>query len=103
MHNTRVISISIYEHVYRAHVYVGMYTYIHACTSRGVCLHACALEWFDKQIGPILSKLRNSDLMIFTADHGNDPTWVGTGHTRERVPVLCAGLGTGELGQMKFQ
>ena len=41
--------------------------------------------------------------MIFTADHGNDPTWIGTGHTRERVPVLCAGLGQGELGQIKFQ
>ena len=70
---------------------------------RDLAGYACALEWFDKQIGPILSKLRNNDLMIFTADHGNDPTWVGTGHTRECVPVLCAGLGPGELGQIKFQ
>lgn len=70
---------------------------------RDLAGYACALEWFDKQIGPILSKLRADDLMIFTADHGNDPTWIGTGHTRERVPVLCAGLGRGELGQIKFQ
>ena len=41
----RVIPTSIYEHLYSAHVYVGMSTYIYACTSRGVCSHACALEW----------------------------------------------------------
>ena len=70
---------------------------------RDVSGYASALEWFDNEIGPILSKLRDDDLMILTADHGNDPTWVGTGHTRERVPVLCAGLGPGELGQIKFQ
>ena len=70
---------------------------------RDVTGYACALEWFDKEIGPILCKLRANDLMIFTADHGNDPTWIGTGHTRERVPVLCAGLGSGELGQIQFQ
>jgi phosphopentomutase len=70
---------------------------------RDVAGYACALEWFDKEIGLILSKLRANDLMILTADHGNDPTWVGTGHTRERVPVLCAGLERGKLGQIKFQ
>ena len=43
--------------------------------------------------------LRAGDLMIFTADHGNDPTWRGTDHTRERVPVLVRGRDGRELGQ----
>jgi phosphopentomutase len=46
--------------------------------------------------------LRPGDLAIFTADHGNDPTWRGTEHTRERVPVICAGVGAGSLGQVGF-
>ena len=50
--------------------------------------------------GPIIAALRPGDMMVLTADHGNDPTWVGTDHTRERVPVLVAGVGTGELGQI---
>ena len=40
--------------------------------------------------------------MILTADHGNDPSWIGTDHTRERVPVLVAGQGAGELGLIPF-
>ena len=40
--------------------------------------------------------------MVLTADHGNDPTWIGTDHTRERVPVLIAGRGAGTLGQIGF-
>nr|WP_281033631.1 hypothetical protein [Neorhizobium sp. JUb45] len=35
--------------------------------------------------------MREGDLLIITADHGNDPTWAGTDHTRERVPVLVTG------------
>ncbi len=50
-----------------------------------------------------MEDMRQDDLMIFTADHGNDPTWSGTDHTRERVPVLCAGLGERSLGHMCFQ
>jgi phosphopentomutase len=46
--------------------------------------------------------LRPGDLAIFTADHGNDPTWRGTEHTRERVPVLCVGIGAGPLGHIAF-
>ena len=41
-------------------------------------------------------------MLVVTADHGNDPTWAGTDHTRERVPVLVAGTGAGELGQIGF-
>ncbi|WP_116086678.1 phosphopentomutase [Tropicimonas sp. IMCC34011] len=64
--------------------------------------YARALEWFDREIGAVLSRLREGDLMILTADHGNDPTYLGTDHTRERVPVLCAGIGAGEAGLVAF-
>lgn len=69
---------------------------------RDVAGYARALEWFDAQAGAFLARLRPGDLAIFTADHGNDPTWRGTEHTRERVPVLCAGVGAGELGLCAF-
>ena len=64
--------------------------------------YAAALEWFDGEIGRVIAGLRAGDLMILTADHGNDPTWAGTEHTRERVPVLCAGMGAGALGLVDF-
>ena len=60
--------------------------------------YANHLAWFDGQIGALLAKLREGDLLLITADHGNDPTWVGTDHTRERVPVLIAGAGQGKAG-----
>ena len=63
--------------------------------------YAAHLEWFDAQIGILLQHLRDDDLMILTADHGNDPTWVGTDHTRERVPVLAAGA-SDAIGQIGF-
>ncbi len=50
--------------------------------------YARALEWFDAALPRVLGRLRKGDLAIFTADHGNDPTWPGTDHTRERVPVV---------------
>lgn len=46
------------------------------------------LEKFDKLLGIVLEKLRDNDLLIITADHGNDPTYIGTDHTREMVPLL---------------
>lgn len=46
--------------------------------------------------------MQDGDLLILTADHGNDPSWPGTDHTRERVPVLCAGAGSGEAGLIDF-
>jgi len=47
-----------------------------------------ALERFDQQLTTVLPKLTNDDLLIITADHGNDPTHHGTDHTREYVPLL---------------
>lgn len=47
------------------------------------------LEWFDRHLPFLLKNLDQDDLMIITADHGNDPTWRGTDHTREQVPVLA--------------
>jgi phosphopentomutase len=69
---------------------------------RDVAGYARALEWFDTVAGEFLSRLRPGDLAIFTADHGNDPTWRGTDHTRERVPVLIHGAGAGPLGVCAF-
>ncbi|MFT7594422.1 MAG: phosphopentomutase [Paracoccaceae bacterium] len=69
---------------------------------RDIAGYARALEWFDAAIGPVLARLRPGDIMVFTADHGNDPSWPGTDHTRERVPVLVAGKGAGALGQVAF-
>ena len=70
---------------------------------RDVSGYARALEWFDVEIGKLVGKLRAGDIMVLTADHGNDPTWVGTDHTREQVPVLVAGLGAGKLGAIGFR
>lgn len=47
-----------------------------------------ALEEFDGQLPVLFEKMRSNDLLILTADHGNDPTWRGTDHTREHVPIL---------------
>ena len=44
---------------------------------------------FDEKLGILLEKLRKQDLLILTADHGNDPTFHGTDHTREKVPFLA--------------
>jgi phosphopentomutase len=69
---------------------------------RDVAGYARALEWFDARAGAFLARMRAGDLAIFTADHGNDPTFKGTEHTRERVPVICAGVGAGGLGLRAF-
>lgn len=69
---------------------------------RDVSGYARALEWFDSQIPRVLAKMRPGDLILFTADHGNDPTWTGTDHTRERVPVVGWGVGAQAIGQVGF-
>ena len=51
------------------------------------------LEEWDREFGVFLSEMSPDDAVVVTADHGNDPTWVGTDHTRERVPVLMTGKG----------
>lgn len=48
-----------------------------------------AIEDFDYQLSGLLPVLKDDDLLIITADHGNDPTWHGTDHTREHVPLLA--------------
>jgi phosphopentomutase len=58
------------------------------------------IEAFDKKLGELLPLLREDDLLIITADHGNDPTYTGTDHTREKVPFLAyskANTGAGPL------
>ncbi len=47
------------------------------------------IEAFDKNLGVLLDKLKEDDLLILTADHGNDPTYTGTDHTREYVPMIA--------------
>ncbi|SEN61457.1 phosphopentomutase [Gemmobacter aquatilis] len=69
---------------------------------RDVSGYARALERFDARAGAFLARLQPGDLALFTADHGNDPTFPGTEHTRERVPVLIAGKGAGEIGLCAF-
>lgn len=69
---------------------------------RDVAGYAAALEWFDGVAGRLIRRLRPGDLALFTADHGNDPTWHGTDHTRERVPVLGWGYGARAIGQVGF-
>lgn len=62
--------------------------------------YAAALEAFDTRLPEITSGLQDGDLLILTADHGCDPSWHGTDHTRERVPVIGTGpgLASGSLG-----
>ena len=69
---------------------------------RDVAGYAKHLEWFNVELSRILPRLMEGDLLIVTADHGNDPTWIGTDHTRERVPVLVHGIGTKDLGLLAF-
>jgi len=55
---------------------------------RDVPGYAAALELFDSRLPEIIAAMRHDDLLVLTADHGNDPTWTGTDHTREQVPIL---------------
>lgn len=58
---------------------------------RDVAGYAAALERFDVMLARLVAALAPGDLLVVTADHGNDPTWSGWNHTREHVPVLAAG------------
>jgi phosphopentomutase len=60
---------------------------------RNVSGYAAALERFDQRVPELLAAGRDDDLIMFTADHGNDPTWAGSDHTRECVPLIAIGGG----------
>ena len=62
-----------------------------------------ALEYFDARLPELQAQLRKDDMMILTADHGCDPTWKGTDHTRECVPVLCfaPGMAPSPIGRRR--
>ena len=60
---------------------------------RDVAGYAAALEAFDRRLPDIHRKMKNGDIVVLTADHGCDPTWRGSDHTRERVPVMLFGPG----------
>ena len=68
---------------------------------RDVAGYAEALEYLDSRLPEILEKMHEDDLVILCADHGCDPTWPGSDHTREHIPVLAygAGLQPGSLGR----
>lgn len=69
---------------------------------RDIAGYARHLEWFDAELGRLIDAARPGDLILVTADHGNDPSWPGTDHTRERVPVLIHGAGARDLGIVDF-
>ena len=61
------------------------------------------LERFDEKLGELLPLLKEDDLLMITADHGNDPTYTGTDHTREKVPLLVWSPAFKESGAMPEQ
>ncbi len=71
---------------------------------RNVEGYAKEIELFDEKLGALLDALRDDDLLILTADHGNDPTYTGTDHTREKVPFIAyskAFTGNGSLPEQE--
>ena len=70
---------------------------------RNVKGYAEELERFDVKLGELLKVLREDDLLIITADHGNDPTYKGTDHTREQVMFLAYSPSMKEAGKLEDQ
>jgi len=68
---------------------------------RDVDGYAAALEYLDQRLPEILEKMGEGDLLVLCADHGCDPTWPGSDHTREHIPVLAYGAGVtpGSMGR----
>jgi len=68
---------------------------------RDVAGYANALEEFDKLLKEFCDELAPEDVVVITADHGNDPTWRGNDHTREQIPIIIYGqnLQVGSIGQ----
>lgn len=67
---------------------------------RNVEGYAAALEYFDRRLPELMQQMQDDDLLVLCADHGCDPTWPGSDHTRENIPVLAygAGIKPGSLG-----
>ena len=65
--------------------------------------YADELERFDEKLAVLLSKLKEDDLLMITADHGTDPTYKGTDHTREMVPLLCYSSSMKQGGRLAKQ
>ena len=61
------------------------------------------IEKFDRGLGTLMNELREDDLLILTADHGNDPTYTGTDHTREYVPFIAYSKKMKETGAIENQ
>jgi len=70
---------------------------------RNVMGYAAALEYFDRRLPELEKLLQPGDVVVVAADHGCDPSWVGTDHTREHIPILMFGPGVkaGNLGARK--
>ncbi|PIJ50262.1 phosphopentomutase [Erwinia sp. OLTSP20] len=68
---------------------------------RDVAGYAAGLELFDRRLPELMAGMKENDMLILTADHGCDPTWQGTDHTREHIPVLIYGqhIKPGSFGQ----
>jgi len=68
---------------------------------RDVDGYAAALEYFDQRLPELLELMKDDDVVFLCADHGCDPTWEGSDHTREHIPVLAYGHGVtpGALGK----
>ena len=66
-------------------------TAVEGLERRDIAGYAASLEAFDRRLPEVLRRLRGGDMLVLTADHGNDPSWRGTDHTRERVPIIGAG------------
>ena len=67
---------------------------------RDVQGYANAIEEFDARIPELVDAMREDDLLLITADHGNDPTFSGTDHTREYVPLLAFSKSMKEQGAL---
>jgi phosphopentomutase len=68
---------------------------------RDVPGYAAALEYFDQRLPELLEQMQDDDILVICADHGCDPTWPGSDHTREHIPVLVYGasVAAGPLGK----
>ncbi|MEN7429835.1 phosphopentomutase [Chromobacterium sp. TRC.1.1.SA] len=68
---------------------------------RNTAGYAAALEEFDARLPEVMAAMGDDDILILSADHGCDPTWPGTDHTREHIPVLCYGkkVKAGAIGE----